>query len=87
MKKLPIGIDIPEYISVCSLRPTASTHNKAVADLILIAFYFLLCVGEYTVTCNNKANSAIPAARRDFLCLHTTSSAASTNYHEMRRLT
>ncbi len=49
MKKLPIGIDIPEYISVCSLRPAASTHNKAVADLILIAFYFLLRVGKYTV--------------------------------------
>jgi hypothetical protein len=56
MKKLPIGIDIPEYISVCSLRPTATTHNRAVADLILIAFYFLLRVGKYTVK-GSRANT------------------------------
>ena len=48
MKKLPIGIDVPEYISLCSLRPTSTSQNRAVADLILIAFYFLLRVGEYT---------------------------------------
>jgi len=49
MKKLPIEVDIPEYISLCSLRPTASEKDRAVADLITIAFYYLLRVGEYTV--------------------------------------
>jgi hypothetical protein len=47
-KKLPVGIDIPEYISLCSLRPWATELEKATADLILIAFYYLLRVGEYT---------------------------------------
>jgi hypothetical protein len=42
MKKLPVGIDVPEYISLCSLRPTATEHDRATADLILIAFYYLL---------------------------------------------
>ena len=49
IKKLPVGIDIPEYISLCSLRPTATERDRASADLILIAFYYLLRVGEYTV--------------------------------------
>ncbi len=49
IKKLPVGIDVPEYISLCSLRPTATEHDKAAADLILIAFYYLLRVGEYTI--------------------------------------
>lgn len=50
LKKLPVEINIPaEYISLCSLRPTATEIDKATADLILIAFYFLLRVGEYTI--------------------------------------
>ena len=49
IKKLPIEVDIPEYISLCSLRPAASERTKATADLITIAFYYLLRVGEYTV--------------------------------------
>ena len=49
IKKLPVGIDVPEYISLCSLRPLATEHDRAAADLILIAFYYLLRVGEYTM--------------------------------------
>jgi len=49
IKKLPVEIDIPEYIALCSLRPSATEHNCAVADLILIAFYYLLQMGEYTI--------------------------------------
>ena len=49
IKKLPIEVDIPEYISLCSLRPAATEHTRATADLILIAFYYLLRVGEYTM--------------------------------------
>ena len=49
IKKLPVEVDIPEYISLCSLRPTATEHDRATADLILIAFYYLLRVGEYTM--------------------------------------
>ena len=55
IKKLPVGVDIPEYTSLCSLRPTATERDRAAADLIIIAFYYLLRVGEYTVkgNCNN----------------------------------
>lgn len=49
IKKLPIEVNIPEYISLCSLRPSATERTKATADLITIAFYYLLRVGEYTI--------------------------------------
>lgn len=49
IKKLPVEIDIPEYIALCSLRPTATVSDQVTADLILIAFYYLLRVGEYTM--------------------------------------
>jgi hypothetical protein len=54
IKKLPVGVDIPEYISLCSLRPTATERDRAAADLIIIAFYYLLRVGEYTVKGNRN---------------------------------
>lgn len=49
MKKLPVEADSPDYNSQCSLRPTATQQEFAVADLVPIAFYYLLQVGEYTV--------------------------------------
>lgn len=60
VKKLPVEVDIPEYISLCSLRPTATEKDRATADLILIAFYYLLRIGEYTVkgTRNNTKQTA-----------------------------
>ena len=57
-KKLPIEIDIPEYIakgkSQCgaaqqSKRYRSESLMRAIGDLVLVAFYFLLRVGEYTV--------------------------------------
>ncbi|EJK43807.1 hypothetical protein THAOC_37712 [Thalassiosira oceanica] len=54
-KKLAVGVDIPEH---CCRRgnKSAAAKAKAIGDLILIAFYFLLRVGEYTVkaTRNNS---------------------------------
>ena len=57
-KKLPVEVDVPEYIakgkSQCgaaqqSKRYRSESLMKAIGDLVLIAFYFLLRVGEYTV--------------------------------------
>ena len=49
IKKLPVEVDIPEYLATIGELPTATVLDKAVGDLTLIAFYFLLRVGEYTV--------------------------------------
>ena len=49
MKKLPIEVDVPEYLVKHGRTAGASALSTAVGDLTLIAFYYLLRVGEYTV--------------------------------------
>ena len=49
MKKLPVEADVPDYIASIGELPTSNELDKAVGDLSLIAFYYLLRVGEYTV--------------------------------------
>jgi hypothetical protein len=48
-KKLLVEADMPEYLIKCPLDPSVSELNKEVRDFSLIAFYYLLRVGEYTV--------------------------------------
>jgi hypothetical protein len=47
-KKMPVESDVPEFLVKCGLEEGASEKVKAVGDLALIAFYFLLRIGEYT---------------------------------------
>ena len=49
IKKLPIAIDIPELLSAVGHMKDANQLDRAVGDLALIAFYYLLRVGEYTI--------------------------------------
>jgi hypothetical protein len=49
IKKLPVEADVPELLSHIGTSPTANELDKAIGDLTLIAFYYLLRVGEYTV--------------------------------------
>ena len=55
MKKLPIKVDIPEYLVGRAMEPEAGKGRNAIADLTLIAFYYLLHIGEYT--CRTKRNN------------------------------
>ena len=48
-KELPVEADVLEFLVQKSLLGKATEHEKAVADLTMIAFYYLLRVGEYTV--------------------------------------
>ena len=48
MKKMPIEVDVPELLVTTGMDCTATELTKAVGDLSLIAFYYLLRVGEYT---------------------------------------
>jgi len=51
-KKLPVGIDIPEYLASLGMEVEATELVKAIGDSTWIAFYYLLRVGEYTVKGN-----------------------------------
>ena len=47
-KKLAVGVDIPEHCCKEGLK-SGTAKGLAVGDLIIIAFFFLLRIGEYTV--------------------------------------
>ena len=48
-KKLPVGIDAPDFLSELRMEKYATEMVKAVVDCTIIEFYYLLRVGEYTV--------------------------------------
>ena len=48
-KMLPIETDVPQLLVDVGYGNTGTSHTKAIGDLTLIAFYFLLRIGEYTV--------------------------------------
>ena len=49
VKKLPIEVDIPEWLVEQGMDRDASEADRAVGDYSLIGYYYLLRVGEYTV--------------------------------------
>jgi hypothetical protein len=48
MKKLPVEVGVPEYLVRLGLVAGESELTKATGDLSLVAFYYLLRIGEYT---------------------------------------
>ena len=49
VKKTPCTINLPEKMASWGLEKGASEFEKAVGDLGLVAMYYLLRVGKYTV--------------------------------------
>jgi hypothetical protein len=48
-KKLPVQADIPELLVETAYQPGKPAQQQTTADLTMIALYYLLWVGEYTV--------------------------------------
>jgi len=48
-KILPDESDVPELLVEMGYSKSGTAHTQAVGDLALIAFYYLLCIGVYTV--------------------------------------
>jgi hypothetical protein len=48
-KMLPVEADVPELLVKMRYGKAGLAHSQAVGDLSLIAFYYLLRIGEYTV--------------------------------------
>ena len=53
-KKLPVESDVSEYLVNKAGHKAATALNQAIADLRIIAFYYFLRVGEYTVKRNRN---------------------------------
>ena len=54
VKKLPIEVDVAEYLVDGAADEVATARERRVADLTLVAFYYLLRVGEYTSRYRNS---------------------------------
>jgi hypothetical protein len=66
MKKLPVEVDVPEYLVKLGLVPGASELVKATGDLSLIAIYYLLRIGEYTTKgSRNESKQTVQYRMRD----------------------
>ena len=48
-KKLPVQSDVPELLVETAYHQGTPQRQRATADLTMIAFYYLLRVGEYTI--------------------------------------
>ena len=48
-KKLPVEADVPEYLVKRGLASGVCPLTQTLGDLVLIAFYYLLRMGEYTM--------------------------------------
>ena len=55
-KKLPVEVDVPELLVWMALLKGASELHRVVGDWALIAFYFLLRIGEYSVKGKRNAS-------------------------------
>jgi hypothetical protein len=55
-KQLPVEADVPEYLVNLGQESDARELDRAVGDLVMIAFYYLLRIGKYTtkLTRNNS---------------------------------
>jgi hypothetical protein len=53
-KQLPVEADVPKLLAERGLVSTATSLDRAIGDLSLIAFYYLLRISEYTVKRNRN---------------------------------
>ena len=66
LKKLPVEADIPELLSQLGAQLSANELDKAIGDLTIIAFYYLLRVGEYTIkNARNNTKQTVQFRMRD----------------------
>ena len=49
---LPVESDVPELLVKMGYGKSGTAHTRAVGDLALIAFYYLLRIGKYTIKGN-----------------------------------
>ncbi len=65
-KKLPVKADVPELLVEMGYGKLGSVHTQAVGDSSLIAFYYLLRIGEYTVKrqCKRRAQRSSSITKR-----------------------
>jgi hypothetical protein len=70
-KKLPVKVEVPELLFDMGYGPSGMPLGQAVGDLTLIAFYHLLCMGEYIVKgTRNKSKQTVQFKLEDITFFH-----------------
>jgi hypothetical protein len=65
-KQLPVEADVPECLAEWGQQHSAKELDRAVGDLTLVAFYYLLRIGEYTIKGNrNETKQMVQFKRED----------------------
>ena len=65
-KQLPVEADVPELLAERGRDGTASSLDQAIGDLTLIAFYYLLRIGEYTIKgTRNETKQTVQSKYKD----------------------
>ena len=87
-KKMPVEVDVPEWLAERGQDSYATECMRAVGDHSLVAFYFLLRIGEYTCKgTRNESKQTVQFCMRDVVffekdkpgCPATLSRTASDN--------
>ena len=81
-KKLVCHPDLPLFAVMNAYTGKSSPVRQAAGDLVCIAFYFLLCIGEYTIKNKRKKedkNKTIQGKRRDVFQEKQVRNAAATS--------
>ena len=67
-KQLPVESDVPEFLAAVGAKEGAMELVKAVGDWTLIAFYYLLRIGEYTIKgSQNESKQTTQFCMRDVM--------------------
>jgi hypothetical protein len=65
-KQLPVEADVPKCLAERAQRHSATELDRAVGDLTLVAFYYLLRIGEYMIKGNrNETKQTVQFKRED----------------------
>lgn len=66
VKKLPVEVDVVELLVSMGAEDSATLTQQTTGDLALIAFYYLLRVGEYTMkSARNNTKQTVPFKMED----------------------
>jgi hypothetical protein len=85
-KQLPVESDVLEYITNLGRVRGSTALDQAIGDLVLIAFYYLLHIGEYTVKgSRNNTKQTVQFKLEDVTFFRKNEMGHCTASHAMRR--
>jgi hypothetical protein len=87
-KKLPVQADVPELLVKQAYQSSTTQRQHATVDLMMVGFYYLLRVGEYTVKgSHNNTKQTVQFKYKDVSFFQKNTVATFVAYPAMLRTT